>query len=113
MTGSGYTAGVGTAEVYTQTYDGKWIQLAFKGAALQPECPVNLVSLDAFHFARGVPTQHEVDFKRETVWLGKPLHAQLPLPRDNHLRLHFMDFLSPAAFSQLNIPSHLIHQCCF
>ena len=113
VTGPGASGGSGTAVVYAQATDGTWCEFVCKGAAYQPHCPVNIFALDAFHFVRGSPTAHEVNFKREKVLMGGDVCGTIALPRHATLRLHFLTTCTTAEFLKLNVPLSSVKRCCF
>ena len=111
VTGVGKAEGQGVGVCYAQTHAGNWIEFNFDGAAYQPECPVNLLALDTLHYSHGSPTEHEVNFKQQRVIIDKFSHV--PLPRDEALRLHFMQVIPQDEFLKLSISSGQVTKLCF
>ena len=70
--------------------------MRLSGAALQPDCPVNLLSMDALHYKHGELTGNEVKFLHERICMRNG--RGIRLPRDAMLRLNFMTIEPEAEF---------------
>ena len=105
VTGSGNALGQGIAVAYGQHVDGTWYRLVMAGAALQPDCPVNLLALDALLYKSGEQTGNDVNFKQETISMATcDGTTTIPLPRDSNIRLNFIHIEPENDFKKRGIP---------
>ena len=72
-----------------------------EGAAYQPDCPVNLLSMDAVHFHNGQHSGHECRFLHETLHMHGGY--SIPLPRNTDVKLHFVNIISSGEFNKLGV----------